>query len=309
MTAGAGSAPGGPVPPPAPFFRLPYLYVLAGAETVYLFVAALSPRSPLLIPLGLVTLFLAPGYAIGALTLGPRTHTPRSLTFALVVGWSVAVNVGIGILLLVARQGLSPLVIGGSAFALVGVAAAYWSYRALATPASSALREVGQRLRLTGYRPAQRVTAYFLLTLIGAVFVVILYLASVVPNPTPNLLFSITGYGGTTANLPPRGAVNTTLTIWAIVQNGATPQSFTLVVLSSVQGTAPTSYRSIPWAVPLVLGSAVSAADPFSLAAAQNVTVNVEFQFPQSGSYLLQFLLETAGGSVVRSTNWSVVIS
>lgn len=300
---------GVPAPAPAPFFRLSYLYALAAVETLYLFVAALDPRSWLELPLGLVTLFVAPGYAIGTLVLSPRPRIPRSLTFALVVGWSVAVNVGVGILLLVFRLGLPPLVLGGLAFALVGLAAAYTSYRAPPAPGGGALADVGRRLRLTGYRPAQRAVAYALLVMIALVFVAILYLASVFPHAAPGLLFSITGYGGTSANLPPRGAVNTTLTIWVVVQNGPTAQNFSLVLLSASQGTTPPSYRAIPWNLPLTLGDGVSAADPVPLAASQNTTVDVQFEFPQAGTYLLSFLLESPGGSVLRSADWSVTIS
>jgi uncharacterized membrane protein len=302
----------GPVslpPVAAPFFRLSYLYVLAGLETVYLFVAALAPRPWVELPLGLLTLLLAPGYAIGALALGPRNRLPRSLTFALVVGWSVAVNVGVGILLLALHEGLPPLVLAGVAFFLVGTAAAYWSYQALQARGARAVSEATQRLQLKGYRPAQRLVAYVLLLLIAVVFVVILYLASVFPNPAPGLIFSITGYGGTSANLPPRGAVNATLTIWVIIQNGPSAQNYTLVLLSLAQGTAPTSYRSISWAIPLTLGNATSASDPVPLRASQSATVYVEFEFPTPGSYLLQFLLEAPGGTVVRSASWPILIT
>jgi uncharacterized membrane protein len=309
MAGGSGSPTSPATSPPAPYFQLSYLYALTGIQTLYLLVSVLAPRSLLELPLGLVSLFLTPGYAIGALVLGPKTQLSRVLTFALVVGWSVAVNVVVGVILLYFHLGLPPLLLGGSAFALIGAATAVWSYRSARSPERGLFADLSQRLQLTGYRPAQRAAAYTLFGAIVIVVVALVYLATVVPNAAPGLSFSITGYGGTSANLPPQGTVGSNLAIWVIIQNNATAQSFTLDVRSMIQGTSPGSYQSIPWAIPLMMGNNTSATDSLSFTPSQSTTVPVEFQYSHAGHYLIEFLLKNNDGTVVRSTDWAIVIT
>ncbi|MGI0053840.1 MAG: hypothetical protein ACRECR_06275, partial [Thermoplasmata archaeon] len=137
----------------------------------------------------------------------------------------------------------------------------------------------------------------------------IVYLGSVFPNNSPGLAFSITGYGGTSANLPPGGPTNHSLLIEAIVQNNATAQSFTLAVRAATVGSSPPGYRSVAWADPLVLGNGTSASDLVNLGSSQAATVDVQFEFLQPGKYLLQFLLESASGTLLGTATWPVAIS
>lgn len=291
------------------FFRARYLYLCTALETIYLFTSTLAPTSWVQVPLGLATLLVVPGYAVGALVLGTRTQLPYLLLFALAVGWSVGINVGVGLLLLLAHAGLPAVVLGAVAFLLSGVATGVWTVRGWSAGPSHTTQTIGRLLRLSGYRPAQRTAAYALFASIVGVLLVTVYLAGVVVNPTPNLIFSITGYGGTTANLPPFGTVNATLVIWAIIVNGASGQNFTLLVRSTLAGTNPTSYQIIPWTLPLACGNGTEASDSVALAARENATVNVEFQYAQTGDYELDFLLEATGGAVVRSATWAISIT
>jgi uncharacterized membrane protein len=302
--------PGSPPALPAPFFRRPHLLALTLVATAYLFTSAVVPVVWVELPLGLLTLLIVPGYAIGWWALASRRRWPWSLTFALVVGWSVAVNVAIGLVLLVLHDGLPPTVFAVSSFVLIGATMVRESFRG--TPSAPEPRtesELSRGLRMTGYRPAQRAVAYGLLTAIVAVLLVIVYLASAFPNSTPALAFSITGYGGTSANLPPAGQVNQTLVIVAIVQNNATAQAFVLVLLSAVVNTHPSTFTPVNWTDPLVLGNGTSASIPMNASSRQTVSEEVQFTYPQTGEYLLQFLLESPGGAVVARTGWTVIIT
>ncbi|MHB8352750.1 MAG: hypothetical protein ACYDFT_08730 [Thermoplasmata archaeon] len=294
----------------APFFRRPHLYVLTALAALYVATSAFLPIVWVQFPLGFLILFIIPGYAIGWLALAPRDRWPWTLTFALVVGWSVAANVAVGILLLVLHLGLPPVVFGGYAFALIEAALVVDIVRGAPAPGpAGAPSPLAASLRLTGYRPAQRVAAYGLLSAILLVIVVIVVLASIFPNNSPALAFSITGYGGTSANLPPVGTINHTLEIEAIVQNNVTAQSFTLEVRSAIQNASVPYFNVIPWKLPLSLENGTMAIDPVSLTALQTVTVAVVFEFPHAGDFVLQFLLDAPGGAVVGRATWTVAIT
>jgi uncharacterized membrane protein len=309
MTAGASSGAELVAPGPSAFFRRRYLYLMTVLGTIYIVTAVLAPTPWVELPLGLAVLLVIPGYAIGALALGPRPRWPWSLTFALVVAWSVAVNVAQGLVLLVLGLGLSPLVLGATAFALAGAASAVWSFRALPEPWHRAGPAIAAHFRLQGYTPRQRGTAYGLLLGIVAVLAAIVYLAAVNPAGGPAVSFGITGAGGTALNLPSAGATNTTLVIWVIIGNNATAQNFTLELRSMTVGSNPPTFTSVPWSSPLMLANATVSDDPVSLGASANVTVHVQFQYAHAGRYLMEFLLENPGGAEIRSASWTITIT
>src|SRR5580658_373869 len=308
VAAEAGASPPDAAAPPAPFFRRSHLYALTFLASLYWFTSALAVPYFVQLPLGLLTLFIVPGYAIGWLALGRHNRWPWSITFALVVAWSVAVNVAIGIVLLVLHLGLPPLILGGCAFALIGAAMVIESFRVPPARVVAAPSPLRAGLSLSGYRPAQRATAFGLFVAIVLVLVAIIYFASVFPPSNPGLAFSITGYGGTSANLPTSGAVNQTLVLEAIVQNNATAQTFNLELLSFTQGSNPPTYHTIPWATVLVLGNATASTLPLAVASSSTQTVVVVFKFLEPGEFVLQFLLETPTGSVLANTTWTVNI-
>jgi uncharacterized membrane protein len=299
-----------PLPPgPSAFFRRSYLNVLMVCATAYVVVAAVRPTPWVELPLGLLVLLLIPGYALGALALGPRPRWPWSLTFALVVAWSVAINVVEGLVLLLFGLGLPPLVLGLTAFLLIGAARVVWGLRPPAEPKQRTTPALIDHLRLRGYGSGQRTVAYALLVAIAVVLGGIVYLASLAPASGPAVSLGITGAGGSSSNLPPGGPTNTTLVIWVLIGNDATAQNFTLELRSSTQGAVVANYTAVPWSTPLMLGNGTVSDYSVSLAASANVTVHVQFEYAQAGKYLLQFLLDNSVGAEIRATSWPLTIS
>jgi hypothetical protein len=291
-------------------FQLRYLYLLAALTVVYGLVTLLGPTPWIDLPLGLLTLFVTPGYAIGAVMFGTRSRWPATLQFALLVGWSVAWNVAIGLVLLVFGRGLPASLFAFVALGLIGVASLYWARHHPGSPPSPAGSRVPAALRLTGYTPAQRTAAYGLVTAIGLVFAIIIYLASVFPgNAGPGLGFSIAGPDGSASSLPVGGAPNVTLDIQVTIQNNATAQAFTLDVLTATAGSTPTAYESVPWGSPLVLANATQSTKAVDLASAASIVVAVPFEYPVAGHYVLSFLLDNSSGAVERNASWPVDIS
>jgi uncharacterized membrane protein len=301
--------PADPAPASSPFFRQSVLLALVALSLAYLVTSVVWPYVGVQLPLGLLALLFTPGYAVGAIALGPRSRWPWSLTFALVVGWSVGVNVALGLVLLVLHLGLPAVVFAASAsvFSLVGA----WAGRRATVPsiAARARSEVVRATQMHRFRRSQRVAAYVLTALIVIVLALIAVLAVIVPHPTPGLAFSITGYDGTSANLPPHGAANQSLLIEAIVQNNATAQSFTLEVRAMTTNTTPPAYARVPWTNPIDLANATAASENLTLASAQTDTTNVFFAFGTPGNYTLEFLLENQRGAVVGSATWPVTIT
>jgi uncharacterized membrane protein len=295
---------------PTRFFRRGYLYLLTVLASIYLGVTLLAPTPWLELPLGLVTLFFTPGYAIGCVTFGARSRWPRSLEFALVVGWSVAWNVALGVVLLVLGFGLPAYALALLAWGLVFAVSLGWTVRPPDVPQGASPSPVAQVLGMSGYSRRQRAGAYVLLAGIVSVFLVILYLASVFPvNTGPALTLSIGGANGSTGTLPTGGPTNTTLEIWVSVQNNATVQEFTLAVQTATVGSSPTSYRSVAWSTPLRLANATQSEQTLNLTSSQATTVPVSFEYPIAGHYALAFLLYDSHGALVRSASWTVLIS
>ena len=304
------------VPPPeeppsdsSPFFRPSYLYLLLVLAAAYIGVTWIRPVVLLSLPLGLLTVLFVPGYAIGALFLGARSRWPWSLTFAVVVGLSVAVSTAEGLVLLALHLGLPSRVFSVVAFVLVGIALLDRTRSAEEVRSAPSGSDLDAELGLPGHTKGQRVVGYGLLTAILVVFVVILYLASVFPNDTPSVSLGLSGPDGTAATLPTDGTVGQNLTVLATVGNNATGQVLDLTVRSTLSGSSPTNYTAVPWILPLPLGPNQTSTEPVSLDPGQTVTVQSRFTFPATGSYEVAFLLTNPAGTILVSTSISVSIT
>ena len=307
------------VPNPSPsasppvFFRRNYLWVLAILAFAYGFVAVLVPVPAVELPLGLLTLLFSPGYALCAIALGPTQRWPWSLTFAMVVGLSVAFSVLEGLVLLVFHLGLPAAVFAIVSLGLAVIALATFPAEGPATTTENRLRSfLSEEIRLPGQSAGHRMAAVAILVAIVIVFAGIIYLATVTPNQHLSIQMGIAGPNGLTSNLPSSGVNATNLTVEVTVGNNATFQPLELVVLSSVSNTHPTSYRNVNWSlprIPLALGNGTSSSHEFGLEPKETMTLKVVFQFQTAATYLVQFNLETEGGRILLESSFTTVIT
>jgi len=306
-----GPGPSAPGPELPQFFRRSILLVVLVLALIYVAVTFLIPTYILELPLGLVVLLFAPGYAIGALVLGPRPRFPWSLTLPLVVGLSVGVNVALGLLLLAAGWGLPATVFAIVSFVLVFSAFFFWPASAGPGAPSRFRPYLRNELSLPGHTPPQKALAYGLLVAIVFVLIAIIYFASVTPSETPQVTLGITGAGGTNLNLPPYGTTGQNLSIWVLIGNNGTYQSLTLVVESTLNNTTAIPYTTVNWtspSVPLPLGNYVKSSDSVLLSPGESVTLKVHFTFAKIGGYLLYFVLEDSSGTMLHESTWAMTI-
>lgn len=304
---GPGAAPGATVLPR--FFRQKIVLALLALSIVYAVVLLVLPNPWIETPLGLLTLFFSPGYALGALVLGSRPRWVWSLTFALVVGLSVAINVGVGIGLLVLKIGLPAIDFAGLSILLL-VAAASLAGLPSSTPGSAQFRPFLRReFGFAGHSNSQKAMAWGMIVAIVFLLVVIVYLASVMPNEVADVSFGITGPGGVTSNLPPNGTINETLQIWLVIGNNASSQTLVVVVEALLAGHNGSVFVPVNWTYPIPLSNGTSSAEPVELTPGESFTVHGKFIFAIPGSYVLTFLLKNAQGSTLRQASWSLAIS
>jgi uncharacterized membrane protein len=266
--------------------------LLATTGLLLLFVVVAALQVPwVLIPLGLFVLFVAPGYGAVALLFGERTVPSLAANIAMIVGFSVVINVVLGTLLLFfAIAPLAPLV--GAAAAVICAAATVVQYR---RPHGSAPGHRMRRLRsyfeLAGFSSRQRVAAYALFVGILLTFGAIGYLSTVQPGNGPDLSLAVVGPDGTTSTLPTSGSINGTLYVVLLVQNNETAQSLVLGVNSSLVGQNATNFTTVTWGAPLALGPNVTASTVLELTSGEKDNVAVSFQFGLGGDYLVSFSL------------------
>ena len=244
-----------------------------------------------LIPLGLFVLFFGPGYAAVALLFGNRTMPSLTLNVALIVGFSVLINVVLGTLLYTFAIGPLTVLVG------LGDAAVCWAgtvvqYR---RPQTARPGQWSRRLRslyeLPGFSPRQRAAAYALFACILLTFGVIGYLSSLPPGATTDLSLGVLGPDGTARTLPTAGIVNGTLTVEVVVQNNATAQSLDLIVNSILVGGNATGMTTIAWDMPLHLASNVTSSTVLDLPSKGSDSLDVSFEFSSGGSYVVSFSL------------------
>jgi uncharacterized membrane protein len=286
------------------------LLITALLTGAFIVVAAL--RLPwILIPLGLFVLFVAPGYALAALLFGgEREITSLPLNIALIVGFSLVVDVGIGTVALFFSIGpLSPIV--GVEVALLCFIAVFVQFqrrhvlgRKTHTPG------FWSWIELPGFTSSQRTTAYVLFVGVLVTFGVIGLLSTLQPSNTPDLSLAVLGPNGTTSTLPSSGSVNSTLGVLLLVQNNATAQSLVLSVNSSLIGGNPAPSTSVPWVLPLQLAPGATSTEVLPLTHGETDSVAVSFQFADRGNYTISFSLTPPQSTVaVRTVGISVEIT
>ncbi len=284
---------------------------LAGATAVTLLFtfAAEFKVGWALVPLGIAVLFFAPGYAVAALLFGKRPLPTLAANFALVVGFSVLTNAVFGTLLLYfAVAPLSPLIgLCDAVVCVFGTVVQYGRPGAHGAPWSPRLASY---FELPGFSTGQKATAFALLAAILVTFGAIGYLAAAQPGQSPDLSMTVVGPDGTTSTIPTSGLVNATYTVLVEVQNGATAQSFTLTLNSTLVGANTTNRTVLPWSMPLPLAANVTSAEPLSLAGKASTSISVEFEYSTPGDYSISFALTTSTNAVpVRNVAVTVDIT
>ncbi|MCI4372835.1 MAG: DUF1616 domain-containing protein [Thermoplasmata archaeon] len=306
---------------PPQFFRRSYLFLLTVLTGVYAVVAVTFPTPWVDLPLGLLTLVFVPGYALGALVFGAKPRWPWSLTFAIVVGLSVAFNVALGLILLAFQLGTPAPAFAFVALVLLMAASVVWVVTQPVETGSRFTNYVSEELRLPGHNPAQRAVAYALLIGVVLVLVLIVFIASIFPTPPGNLSLGITGPGGNSSNLLINGTTGTNksgpvYTLYLVVGNNATDQKFVLYMYASINNTVSPNSTNPSWsnaswsnatrAIPLA--GPTRANLTLNLNASESLTQKVHFFFSVRGEWVLTFLLSSLSGQVQRTAAWSMNI-
>ncbi|HKS59884.1 MAG TPA: DUF1616 domain-containing protein [Thermoplasmata archaeon] len=303
MSAGAAETTG-PVPD---FFRPDYLFLLAGLSLAFLIVSLVAPTPWLELPLGLVTLLIAPGYAVGSLLFRGRPNLPSPASLAIVVGLSVTLNGLLGIGTLEFHAGVPAPFFAGVAF-LLSLLALGVRLQSVG-PVSGHLRKLIEReFYLPGRTRRQRGATYTLLALIAVVLMVIVYLSLVHPNVHPAVALALAGVGGSVVTLPSEGQVGQVLDLWVTVTNNASAQQLLLVVQSVNESANPVKFNVIAWTLPLHLANATQSSDAFNLQPQQSYTLNLTFSYSYPGTYALSFYLSDSAGTTLRTSALSLQI-
>jgi hypothetical protein len=294
---------------PPQFFRRSYLLVLTFLVAIYAVVVVVAPTPWVEVPLGLLVLLIAPGYAIGALAFGAKPRWPWSLTFPIVVGLSVAFNVALGLILLEFDLGLPPSAFGFVALLLLMLASLAWIANHPVETGSRFTSYLSDELGLPGLRPAQRAVGYALLLGIVLTLVLIVFIASMFPTPPSQITFGISGPGGPTTTIPSYGNISQNFSLAILIANNATAQQLTLKVLSSDSVTTPTNLTTVAWSPqPVALGPASLTSEPVDLNASQSLTVPFAFSFAHRDTYYLTFDLDDSTGHLLRTAAWEIRI-
>ncbi len=310
-----------PAVSPPQFFRRTYLFVLTLLAGIYTVAAILVPNPWVDVPLGLLTLLFIPGYAIGALAFGARPRWPWSLTFASVVGLSVAFNVAVGLVLLYFSQGLPAPAFGFAALILLMAASFVW---VLTEPAETGSRFTGflaDQLRLPNHTPAQRAVGYALLVAIVVVLVGIVILATSFPATPGNLSLGLAGPGGTASDLPVNATTGTNQSgpvyaILLLITNTNVAEKYNLTLYAFHNETVGTNGTFVPWSTPAAaIGLAkdnVRSIVSVDLNASQSFTQKVHFFFVTAtglGDWDFEFKLTNGAGTVLRTASWSMTVT
>jgi uncharacterized membrane protein len=306
-------------PPQGRFYSYGYLVATALVMAVYAVVSYVQPHSVVDIPLGLFALLFAPGYALAAPLLARQPGLTAIVNLPIVVGLSVVFNVLAGIALLRVGPGLSTwdgaiIDLAATVLGLILFVARAAADPEVGPPPSVAqdlagpLRALRQRLRLVGYSGGQRAAAVVLLVLIVAVLGFIVYVAVAQPHENLTVSFALYGPGGTVASLPSNGTNASVLGVVLTVSNGATAQTFQILVTSELVAHPNAPLTSIPWSQPLPLGRATESVLALPLGAGKNTTVPVAFELTSAGNstmtfslYTVTFTLESAAGTPIQS--------
>lgn len=290
------------------FYRFDYLLATAFLSGSYILVVLVWPIAVLRVLLGAFVLFFAPGYALGAILFGKKSGLPPVADLAVVVGLSALFTVGVGLILLILRVGLTANVLGPGALSIVVVSVFLFEVREGSAISGRFLEAAKTELSLPGFEPRQRIAAYALLLAIGIVLAAIAYATIFVPTDSPVDALGISGPDGSVATLPAQGRTNATLSIFATVRNGASGQPLGLRVRAILNGSDGTNFTTVPWVIPLSLRGGVESSVPVALAAGEKTTMNISFRFPNAGIYIVSFALIASDQTALRTVSLSLAI-
>ncbi|MGI0129428.1 MAG: DUF1616 domain-containing protein [Thermoplasmata archaeon] len=291
-------------------YREDGLILLFLLTLIYVGVVILTPGSRVRVPLGLVELLFAPGYALGAILFFRRPLLPVAAEFSVSVGLSVVFNVLVGLLLALVGAGVTIdlLTVADAIPVAVGliVKVVVSSDRTVTGVGGAVARE----LRLPGVRPAYRPVIYVLLVAALVAFGGVVYLSVAQPPSAPGTSLALYGPDGTTATLPASLTVGEVGLVVVSISNGASNGSISLVVSAVLVGQNGSTLTPVSWAMPLALApNTTSSLALTSLGYGQSNSQSVTFQFSQPGAYGLSFALRAAGGGPLRGATLSVTVA
>jgi uncharacterized membrane protein len=309
----------GPLALPPQFFRRIYLFLLTILVGVYAVVVTVAPTPWVDLPLGLLTLLFVPGYAIGALAFGARPRWPWSLTFAIVVGFSVAFNVAVGLALLGLHRGLPAPAFAFVDLILLMVTTLVWVATQPVETGSHFSTYLGQQVRLPGLTAGQRALSYALLVGIVLALVLIVYFASIFPPTPSDVTLGLVGSNGSTSSLISNGTVAVTnatgaspvYVIEILIGNSNTAQAVTLSFNAAINNLS-VPFTDVNWsntARSVNLTGPSHASLPINLTASESFVQKIHFYFSTPGRWLLQFLLSNSTGQTLRTAAWSMNIA
>lgn len=297
--------------PRTTIFRETGLVVVFVITLAYVGVVFLTPGSPVRVLLGFVELVFAPGYALGAVLFVRKPLVPVAAEFAIAVGLSVIFNVLVGLLLTLTGAGLavSWLVIADTAAVSLGliVKAVAGDLRG-GSGISAAIR---RELRLPGVRPEYRGAAYALLVACLLAFAGVVYLGVIHPAAAAPTSLALYGPGGTSASLPSQLVVGQVGAVVLAIGDGYSNGSISLAVTAIAQGEniSNVTLTPVPWTVPLSLSNATTSSLPLALAYDQHTTLDLTFEFTDTGTFTLVFTLEAGGGALLQGATLSLLVA
>ena len=298
---------GGIVPPRQTIFRDGGLVALFVVTLAYLGVVFLLPGNPAQLPLGVLELFFAPGYALGAILFVRRPLLPLPAEFGVAVGLSIVFNGLVGLALVVSGQGLPVTWLAAadaSAVSLGAVVHALWGDSPFATDAWGAVR---RELRLPGLRPSYRKPVGGILVAIVVAFAGVIYLGTTQPTPSTPSSLGLYGSSGTTASLPTNLTVGQVGLVELAVTDGYSSGPVQLQV-TAMPWNRSTNLTTEPWVQPLSLRPGSSSTLPLSLAYRDQTTLSVTFEFLEPNHYALAFSLRTMGDTVLVQATLGVAV-
>jgi uncharacterized membrane protein len=288
-------------------FREGGLIVVFLITLVYVGVVLLTPGSPVQVPLGIVELLFAPGYALAAIMFVRRPLVPPAAEFSISVGLSVVFNVLVGLILALTGVGLAViwLVIADTAVVWLGlIVKVVWRESPQAT---GVLAAVQRELRLPSVRPSYRKGVYALLMATLVAFGGIVYLSLAQPSaPTPTSL-ALYGPDGTGATIPHSLSIGEVGSVVVSIGDGYSNGPITLAVTAELVGNS-TTVTAVRWTMPLILQPGNTSSLPLALSYGGQTTVNVTFEFLKPGDYALTFSLEVVGGTSLRTATLGVEV-
>ncbi len=289
-------------------FRESGLVVVFGLTVLYVAVVLLAPGSVLQIPLGVLELLFAPGYAIAAMVFVRRPLLPPAAEFSVSVGLSVVFNVLIGLLLVLFGAGveINYLALADVAATLAGLAV--YAARGTSPGTHSLSSAIRRELALPSVRPSLRPAVYALLIATLVAFSAVVYVGVSQTSSPPPTSLALLGPTGTTSSVPTALVVGQVGLVMVQVQDGYSPGALGLTAAAALVGVVPHN-TSTPWSLPLTLYPGTTSTLALTVTYGGETTVNVTFEFPQPGNYTLTFSLgPMAGGPPLLGTGMGLTV-